>query len=518
MKRFYLLLLSLSILSGQILPTVPSNVFRFSVGTNLSESDWKLEQQNFDLRGIGRHYFNNLQHNDSVRFSSNFDLYHTGTAFLDSTTTVEQWMVQFNNNQNYSLPTFGAQNIDTAQGHYPSGIFLENRSKKIIGKNLKIEYGMSNEITLSISIPFLNEYRIKQSINDYSVGTIKDAQILTNYHINAKNELKSFRNSNTFNSLRRGLRDTLDLIYNLYYTNNGDYSVQWAFHSIDDPINNLLVNPKFAPSGMTQDSISLADLVSYYYPAQKNGKGIDDVNVGATFLLKGEPSWSLNNKGNTLYGQCFVSIPYGQTLSSFLELVANINQKGEDQFRQATIGNGVSRWSLGLYGTKGLKIKRKSEVFFQTQIKFSTPTTLNTPVALFSGGHTHPDSILSHIGNTYKYDQGNSFRFVTGGDIELIANRVRLNANIDWLSKGLDQYTSKDPNWDSWMEQHVGYSSAQNKLDFDIKIWILNSTSKNRVGPLSFDFYAGLSNTLIAENTYSSSSIYSGITTYYQGW
>ena len=518
MNRFYFLFLSLNIISGQILPTVPSNVFRFSIGTSLSESDWKLKEQNFNLRGIGRHYFDHLKHNDSVRFSSNYDLYHTGTVLLDSATTVEKWMMQFNNDQNYSLPTFGAQNIDTSKSHYPSGTFMENRKKNTFGKNLKIEYGMSNEITLSISIPFLDDYTIQQSIKDYSIGTIKDAQILTDYHINAKNELKAFRNSNSFNSLKKGLRDTLDLIYNLYYTNNGDYSVQWAFHSLDDPINNLLVNPRFAPAGINQDTVSLTDLISYYYPNQKNGKGIDDVTVGATILLKGKPSWSFKNMGNTLYGQCFVSIPYGQTLSSFLELVANIKQEGEDQFKQATIGNGVSRWSIGLYGSRELKTKRKSQTFFQTQIKFSTPATLNTPVALFSGGHTQPDSILSHIGNTYKYDQGNSFRFVTGGDIEFINNRLRLYGSIDWLSKGLDQYTSKDPEWDNWMEQHVGYSSTLSRLSLKAEIWILNSISKNRVGPFSFDLYAGLSTTPIVENTYKSSSVYSGITTYYQGW
>ena len=71
MQRLFVLLLLADILFGQILPTVPSNVFRFSIGSSISESKWDLDEQSFDLRGIGRHYFDNITHNDSVRFSSN---------------------------------------------------------------------------------------------------------------------------------------------------------------------------------------------------------------------------------------------------------------------------------------------------------------------------------------------------------------------------------------------------------------------------------------------------------------
>ena len=90
--------------SGQTLPTVPSNVFRFSAGANISGETWNLKGQEFALQGIGRHYFDHFTHNDLVRFSSNNDLYHTGTVFLDSVNTVEQWLTQFNTEHNFSLP------------------------------------------------------------------------------------------------------------------------------------------------------------------------------------------------------------------------------------------------------------------------------------------------------------------------------------------------------------------------------------------------------------------------------
>ena len=116
MKLLFTFLLEAGFLFGQILPTVPSNVFRFSFGTSISESKWELEEQSFDLRGIGRHYFDNLTHNDSVRFSSNYDLYHNGTLMLDTVNTIEEWLTQFNADHGFSLPVFGAQLIDTSKG------------------------------------------------------------------------------------------------------------------------------------------------------------------------------------------------------------------------------------------------------------------------------------------------------------------------------------------------------------------------------------------------------------------
>ena len=511
MKRIFLLFAVAGGLTGQILPTVPSNVFRFSAGANISGETWNLEGQQFALQGFGRHYFDHLTHNDSVRFSSNNDLYHTGTVFLDSVNTVEQWLTQFNTEHNFSLPVFGPQPIDTTRSMAPAGTYSEKRAKNTSGTRFMIEYGMSNEITLSVTVPILDSYTVNQSITDYSIDAIDDAQVLVDYHVNAKNEFNTFMDSNTFNNLRRGLRDTLQMIYDFYYTNNGDYSVKWAFQALDDPINNLLVDPRFIPPGISKDSVSLADLISYYYPSQKTGRGIDDVTIGATILLKGKPSWASDGPADALYGQIFVGIPYGQTISPFIEA-------GSKQFKEAKIGTGVSRWSLGLYGSWGLKSERTGRLFFQTRVQFSTSTTLNTPAVLFSGGHTHPDSILSQIGNTYKFDLGTGFTFSAGGEVETVKNRLRMRAEIFQAYKGKDRFVSKDPEWDSWMEEHVGYTSSFNRLDFKAEVWLMNSISQNRIGPVSFDLYAGFSSTLMAENTYSGWNVYSGITTYYQGW
>jgi hypothetical protein len=84
--------------------------------------------------------------------------------------------------------------------------------------------------------------------------------------------------------------------------------------------------------------------------------------------------------------------------------------------------------------------------------------------------------------------------------------------------KSKDDYSSLDKNWDTWMEGRKGYDTEMAKWDYCVEAWILNSTSKARIGPLSFDFVFGYKNTISAKNTFEGYKLYSGITTYLQGW
>ena len=511
MQRLFVLLFMADILFGQILPTVPSNVFRFSYGSSISESEWDLDEQSFDLRGIGRHYFDNLTHNDSVRFSSNYDLYHNGSSMVDSVNTIEEWLTRFNSDYGFSLPVFGAQLIDTSKGVSPSGLYLESRDKKTTGKTFMVEYGLSNEVTLSVSVPILDSYTIDRSITDYSIKGMDDVDVLLNYHTNAKSDFYDFINSSNYSGLRRGLKDTLSVIYETFYKKSSEFSVLWATHAGNDPLNNLLVDARFIPQDIGKDTVSLFDLVSYYYPTEQSGSGVNDVTVGATILLKGKPTWATDGNTNALYAQIFLAIPYGKTLSSFKAV-------GSKQFTEAKIGNGVSRWSIGIYGNSGLKGNTKGRMYFQTLLKISTPEILNTPVGLFSGGHTNPDSITSQIGDTYKFDQGLGLLFRAGGELDVIPNQLRIRTELNYTFKGQDRFVSKDPAWDKWMQEHVGYNSSFKRMDIGAEIWLLNSISKNRIGPISFDLYAGFKNSIIADNTFDGWNVYTGITSYYQGW
>ena len=106
MKVISFLIFFQTILLGQLLPTIPGNVFRLSLGTSTADSRWKMNNNQFSLKGIGRRYFDNDTHNDSVRFSSNHDLYHNGSTYIDSVTTIQDWMTNFNLAHGFSLPIF----------------------------------------------------------------------------------------------------------------------------------------------------------------------------------------------------------------------------------------------------------------------------------------------------------------------------------------------------------------------------------------------------------------------------
>jgi len=515
MKKNFLFMF-FGIVIGQTLPTVPNNVFRLSIGADVSNHKWNLGEKKFSLHGIALHYFDPYTHNDSLRFSSNFDLFYPGSVYLDSSTTVEAWLNSLNEEYSISLPNLGPQNIDTSSSMLYNGFYSEYRERKTNGKIIKIDYGMSNEVTLSATIPFMDIYTINQSFSDYSINPIQGAQALVNYHQIVKNNYNTFFNSSSFSNLPGKIQDTLEMIYNIYYKPDmdtlygGDYSVNWVFQSQDDPINNLLIDPRFIPNGINKDSVSLSDLVNYYYPTQKSSNGYGDISVGVTILLKGEPSWAIEEPVNSLYGQISLSIPFGKTISSYKD-----KGVGKKQFTEVNMGYGVNRWKIGFYGNKEFKSKMQGRLFVQSHVHFSTVTTLNTPVLLFSGGHTHQDSILSLIGNTYKYNRGTGFSMKVGGEFEPKKNRLRFLGEISPVYKGKDNYSSKDPVWDNWMENQIGSS---NYIDLKCEIWLINSVSKYRFGPYSFDLFAGYNTTLLANNNYLGWNAYAGIITFYQGW
>ena len=529
-QNIFLPIFALNLVFSQILPTVPANVFRVTFDNDIKgEYKMNFEQlngkQNFNLSGIGRHYFNNLQHNDSSRFSSNYDLYHNGTVLFDpnfedaipGTLSVENWMKKFNSEQNLSLPVFGNNNFDTSLTVNLKGSFYQNQERISTYENIKFEYGMSNEVTLKLNIPIITEYIISNSIDSAVVGRIENIGDLIGYHINSKNELNEYLNSYEFSNLSRKRRDSLRTIYDLFYSEDGEYSVNWVFHSLDDPVNNTLIDQRFFPITSERDSLNLDSLIAYFYSDKKIGTSknrttIDDITIGATILLKGKPNWHQNKTENALYGQLLVSIPFGPTLSSF--------KSDLKQFKEAKVGSGVTRFSLGLLGSKKLKKMDRLRVFFRSVLKTSSPELLNTPIALFSGSHSHPDSISSNIGNTYKYDKGSEIQFNLGGEAEIIKNKLLSKNSLNAKFKAEDNFTSKSISWDNWMSNHEGYTSSHSYIELDFQFWFINSFSRTRSKflPFSFDAFIGVNKTIYSQNTFEGLNIYSGFTTYLQGW
>lgn len=273
---------------------------------------------------------------------------------------------------------------------------------------------------------------------------------------------------------------------------------------------NGFIDSRFFSQEIGKDTVGLSDLKNYYFPLERNGSGVNDISIGVTMLLRGSPVWSKMKKG-ALYGKLFVSIPFGYTIQSF----SNVGSK---QFKQLNVGAGVTRWTLGLFGGYTQVKKFRTRLYASLDIEGSASELLNTPISIFSGVHTNPDSIVNRVGNNYKFKEGKWLKSLAGFELQPRSGRTLFKIEFQNISKGQDIFTSKDQYWDSWMKSHKGFDSAWNRWDIRTEIWFLNSNSIKRIGPFSFDIVFGAQFTINAKYTYDGNQLFAGLTTYWQGW
>jgi len=495
---------------GQILPTVPANIFRITLYNYSIAGELGLKNQEFSMRGIGRAYFDDVTKNDLNFFSGANDLYHMGDLLLNDLVTIESYLHSFNLQYGTSLPVFDAGYYDTTRTSIPIGTLTELKKRKEKGRKYRIDYGMSNEIMLSAIIPELLTLK-EEYISSATIGRMYGVDDLLDYHASSMAKIDSFFQTATFFMMPNGKRDTLKMIYDDIYSSDGDHSVLWALHAQDKPFSRGFIDPRFmSPNFSNGDTVTFDSLQSYYSVPNRSGSGVNDISIGITALINGEPSWS-NQKGGVLYGRAFLSIPFGFTIEPYKEV-------GSKQLSQLNIGSGVSRLSLGLFGGYNWNNKTKSRLYGTIDVISSSPDQLYTPINLFSGAHTNPDSIISKVGETYRLREGNWLKTLIGYEFEASKDKFLFKLESRTISKSRDDYTSLDSGWDKWMEKHQGYDSANSRWDICTEVWILNSKSKKRIGPISFDIVFGFRTTIDAKQTYVGYKLYSGITTYLQGW
>ena len=73
---------------GQILPTVPANIIRITLSNYSTIGEFKLKNQEFSMRGIGRSYFDDETKNDLGFFNGAHDLYHMGDILINDLVTI----------------------------------------------------------------------------------------------------------------------------------------------------------------------------------------------------------------------------------------------------------------------------------------------------------------------------------------------------------------------------------------------------------------------------------------------
>ena len=126
MKKLFLIFYTASCI-GQVLPTVPENIFRVTISNYSSASQLDLNNQEFSMRGIGRAYFDDQTKNELGFFSGVNDLYHMGDILLNESLTVESYLKNFNLIKGTTLPVFNAGYYDTSRIAIPSGILSEKK-------------------------------------------------------------------------------------------------------------------------------------------------------------------------------------------------------------------------------------------------------------------------------------------------------------------------------------------------------------------------------------------------------
>ena len=83
---------------GQVLPTVPANIFRVTVQNYNSSQELNLSNQKFNMHGISHAYFNDSKKNAFGFYNSSSDLFHVGSYELAQSVTAESFLKIFNIN------------------------------------------------------------------------------------------------------------------------------------------------------------------------------------------------------------------------------------------------------------------------------------------------------------------------------------------------------------------------------------------------------------------------------------
>ena len=98
--------------------------------------EYELKDQGFNMRGIGRAYFDDATKNDLGFFSGAHDLYHMGDLPINDLVTVESYLKNFNTSYGTSLPLFEAGYYDTTRVAIPVGTLTELKNEKKKDENI----------------------------------------------------------------------------------------------------------------------------------------------------------------------------------------------------------------------------------------------------------------------------------------------------------------------------------------------------------------------------------------------
>ncbi|MBC8323194.1 MAG: hypothetical protein H8E70_06470 [Candidatus Marinimicrobia bacterium] len=506
------LILLTSYLFSQTHFTVPENVWRISVKPSVTRGSYigpggvkGIQNMSFNLANYGKRYFDHGYVVDGYYASEN-DLHNLDTLGLNSNYTVGEYIRYYNAIYNDSIPDlstdfFGNDSITVG------GSLDQEISKTSWGMDFKIEYGLSNRLTFEMNIPYFS-YVSQNRTSKWTSNEIEGLDSFGEYHQGAMAAMDSALVSN--------YDINLQLIRNRFYDWEGSNSLRWAMGG--DPFVNGIYGSEFNPF-TTNDttSVTMDDLLDYYYPSNRTASGLGDVELGLKILLLGNPAWS--ESGNfSLYTGLSVLLGSADRLhtysySSGIPVV-------QSHFKTLPLGDGVSRYNISLFGELFKTIlRRQVNINWLVRSGFYSQTRVNSPISFVNFNTFNPDSIAVSIGVKHTIKKGNEVFAMAQGKLELIPDWVSVSGGASMYVKGRDTFYSNDPVWDKWMSyREDNYDTKKTVVRQFAEVAFHNVNPLKRIGPIPFELRGGVSIPIVTRNSYSNFSAWIQLVVYAQAW
>lgn len=508
---FYLFLIS-SFLFSQTYFTVPENVWRISIepavttGSYIGPGGIKgIQNTPFNLAKYGKRYFDHGYKVDGYYASDN-DLYDLDTLGYSSNYTVGEYIRFYNSVYNDSIPDLSADFFGP-DSVVVSGNLDQEISRTSWGVDFKIEYGLSNRVTFAMKIPYYT-YVSEERKNSWTSNGIEGLDEFAAYHLKTRAAMDS--------ALANHYDIDLQIIRNRFYSAEGQNSVLWALGG--DAFENGIYGTEYNPfANDDTSSVTMDELLNYYYPGKRTTSGLGDVELGMNILLFGNPAWS--EGGNySVYTGLSVLLPSADRLHKYV-LSSGI-PKSQSHFTSLPLGDGAARFNISLFGELYKTIfRRHININWKVRTGIHSRTRVNTPITFASSNTFNPDSIATSIGQEYTFIKGNELYARILGRLELIPDWISVSGGASIYLKGRDEFISNSKAWDSWMRYREDeYDTRQTAIRQFAEVTLYNVNPLKRIGPIPFEIRGGASIPILSRNTFSNYSAWIQLVVYAQAW
>tara|TARA_B100000315_G_C14595101_1_gene598463 strand:+ start:10591 stop:12204 length:1614 start_codon:yes stop_codon:yes gene_type:complete len=528
-KFSWIILIVFCELPAQTHYILPPSVWRFSLSQGTVSGNWissggksGLPNEVFALNGYNLRYYNPSSP------TSNDDLVGLGDMYINSTDQVKKVIRDFNDSD--VAATWGDSLADFTQDFFGPDSFTlfgyitnDKRKKSFSRSTFRIEYGLSERNSIFFEIPV---YRNIQMNNDWGWENNSAAnaqlQAFTDYHsANREKMAEVIQDTSIFNSLDEDLSSGLKTIYSRFYSFEGSNSMLWAINGGADPFTNGIYGSEYNPF-TDSDTIptTIDSLISFYHP-NLSASGLGDMKWGMTILLYGSPAWQ-GESLYSVYGGMGMTLPTGRIIDKFNGNKIDVNGRPE-QFSQLSIGEGITQWYFSLFGEFYKEffqrlIRLNWNLKFQYNLEGRTPTRVS-PRGIFSVNH---DSILTRLGEDYRWKKGDIYSADISGFAELIPDRLSVSAGQQWVFKERDQYFSKDETWNKWMSGgtslYDGFDTRSFRILQNASVIFHNTHPLKKIGPVPFEIKLETILPVFTRHTWRPFAVSVQLISYFQWW